>query len=224
MTTCKKRMVILGAGYVGIFLATSIVRYVTEKIGEVILIDRNPYHQLLQEIHLVAADFRTVNEVQIPILKLIDRTSIKFIQSAVKQIMPDNMVGLESIKINYDLLIVCLGASIKYFNIKGARENTLSLHSISDASLICDKMRALLKSNKKHDIIIVGGGATGVSLGGALSDFVKGSKKSDMLTITIIEALPTILSGWDERLVEKVNEVLLEKEIRIITSSAVIRG
>ena len=85
-------------------------------------------------------------------------------------------------------------------------------------------MRALLKSNKKRDIIIVGGGATGVSLGGALSDFVKRSKKSDMLTITIIEALPTILSGWDERLVEKVNEVLLKKEIRIRTSSAVIRG
>ena len=132
------------------------------------------------------------------------------------------MVGLESTEINYDLLIVCLGASTKYFNIKGARENTLPLHSISDASLICDKMRALLKSNKKHDIVIVGGGATGVSLGGALSDFVRGSKKSDMLTITIIEALPTILSGWDERLVEKVNEVLLEKEIRIRTSSAVI--
>ena len=84
---------------------------------------------MLQEIHLVAADFRTVNEVQIPILKLIDRTSIKFIQSAVKQIMPDNMVGLESIKINYDLLIVCLGASIKYFNITVARENPLPLHS-----------------------------------------------------------------------------------------------
>jgi len=62
-----------------------------------------------------------------------------------------------------------------------------------------------------------------VSLGGALSDFVKGSKKSDMLTITIIEALPTILSGWDECLVEKVNEVLLKKEIRIRTISAVIR-
>ncbi|MGN6631013.1 MAG: FAD-dependent oxidoreductase [Nitrososphaeraceae archaeon] len=149
MTTCKKRIVILGSGYAGIFLATSIARYVTEKIREVILIDRNPYHQLLQEIHLVAADFRTVNEVQIPILKLIDRTSIKFIQSAVKQIMPDkNMVGLESIKINYDLLIVCFGASIKYFNIKGARENTLSLHSISDASLICDKMRALLNQTR----------------------------------------------------------------------------
>ncbi|MFL6392408.1 MAG: NAD(P)/FAD-dependent oxidoreductase [Nitrososphaeraceae archaeon] len=224
MSTSKKRIVILGAGYAGIFLATNIARYVTEKSGEVILIDRNPYHQLLQEIHLVAAGFRTADEVKIPILRLIDRMNIKFIRSAVKQIMPDkNLVALESTEINYDLLIVCLGASTKYFDIKGARENTLPLRSISDASLICDKVGALIKSNKKHNIVIVGGGATGVSLGGALSDLVNESKKVDRLSITIIEALPTILSGWDERLVKKVNEILHEKEIRIMTSSAVTR-
>jgi NADH:ubiquinone reductase (H+-translocating) len=50
--------------------------------GETIL-DRNPYHQLLQEIHLVAAGFRTANKVQMPILKLIYRMNIKLIQSAV---------------------------------------------------------------------------------------------------------------------------------------------
>ncbi|HET7391933.1 MAG TPA: FAD-dependent oxidoreductase [Nitrososphaeraceae archaeon] len=205
MSTSKNRIVILGAGYAGIFLATNIARYVTEKSGEVILIDRNPYHQLLQEIHLVAAGFRTANEVKIPILTLIDRMNIKFIQSAVKQIMPDkNLVVLESTEINYDLLIVCLGASTKYFNIKGARENTLPLRSISDASLICDKVRVLIKSNKKHNIIFE-------------------SKKLDRLSITSIEALPTILSGWDERLVNKVNEVLHEKGIRIVTSTAVTR-
>jgi NADH:ubiquinone reductase (H+-translocating) len=224
MSTSKKRIVILGAGYAGMFLATHIARHVTEKAGEVILIDRNPYHQLLQEIHLVAAGFRTADEVKIPILTLIDGMDIKFIQSTVKKIMPDkNLVVLESREITYDLLIVCLGASTKYFNIKGARENTLPLHSISDASLICDKVRALIKSNKKHNIVIVGGGATGVSLGGALSDFVNESKRSDRLSITIIEVLPTILSGWDERLAKKVNEILHEKEIRIMTSSAVTR-
>jgi NADH:quinone reductase (non-electrogenic) len=224
MSTSKKRIVILGAGYAGIFLATNIARYVNEKSVEVILIDRNPYHQLLQEIHLVATGFRTADEVKIPILTLIDRTNVKFIRSAVKQIMPDqNLVVLEPTEINYDLLIVCLGASTKYFNIKGARENTLPLHSISDASLIYDKVRELIKSNKKHNIVVVGGGATGVSLGGALSDFVNESKKSNRLSITIIEALPTILSGWDERLVKKVNDVLHEKEIRIMTSCAVTR-
>jgi NADH:ubiquinone reductase (H+-translocating) len=89
--------------------------------------------------------------------------------------------------------------------------------------LICDKVGALIKSNKKHNIVIVGGGATGVSLGGALSELVNESKKVDRFSITIIEALPNILSGWDERLVKKVNEILHEKEIRIMTSSAVTR-
>jgi NADH dehydrogenase len=222
MTLSKKRIVILGAGYAGIFLATNISRYTKGKAGEVILIDRNPYHQLLQEIHLVAAGFRTANEVKIPILTLIDGMNIKFIQSTTKQIRPDkNLVVLESTEINYDILIICLGASTKYFNIKGAKENSLPLRSVADASLIYDKVSEFIKSNNNHDIVIVGGGATGVSLGGALSDLIKDSGKTNSISIKIIEALPTILSGWDERLVKKVNEVLNEKGITIMTSTAV---
>jgi NADH:ubiquinone reductase (H+-translocating) len=224
MRSSNKRIVILGAGYAGIFLATNIGRYFKGKEGEVILVDRNPYHQLLQEIHLVATGFRTANEVKIPILKLIDGMNIKFIQSTTKQIRPDkNLVVLESTEIKYDVLIICLGASTKYFNIKGAKENSLPLRSISDASLIYDRVGPLIKLNKKQNIVIVGGGATGVSLGGALSDFIKDSKKTDSISITIIEALPTILSGWDERLVKKVNEVLHKKGIRIMTRSPVTK-
>jgi NADH:ubiquinone reductase (H+-translocating) len=224
MILSKKRIVILGAGYAGIFFATNIARYLKDKAGEVILIDRNPYHQLLQEIHLVATGFRTANEVKIPILTLIDGMNIKFIQSTIKQIRPDkNLVVLESTEIKYDILIICLGASTKYFKIRGAEGNSLPLRSISDASMIYDKVSALIKSNNKQNIVIVGGGATGVSLAGALSDFISDSKKTDSHSITIIEALPTILSGWDERLVKKVNEVLHEKRIRLMTSAPVTR-
>jgi NADH:quinone reductase (non-electrogenic) len=222
MSSSNKRIVILGAGYGGIFLATNITRYMKEKTGEVILVDRNPYHQLLQEIHLVAAGFRTANDVKIPILGLIAGMNIKFIQSTIKQIRPDtNLVVLESTKIHYDLLIICLGASTKYFNIKGAEENSLPLRSVTNASLIYDRVSSIVNSDKKESVVIVGGGATGVSLGGALSDFINESKKSDSVSVTIIEALPTILSGWDERLVKKVEEVLREKGIRIITNSPV---
>ena len=224
MRSSNKRIVILGAGYAGIFLATNIGRYLKGKGGEIILVDRNPYHQLLQEIHLVATGFRTANEVKIPILRLIDGMNIKFIQSTTKQVRPDkNLVVLESTEIKYDVLIICLGASTKYFNIKGAKENSLPLRSISDASLIYDRVGALIKLNNEQNIVIVGGGATGVSLGGALSDFIKDSKKTDSISITIIEALPTILSGWDERLVKKVNEVLDKKGIRIMTRSPVTK-
>src|ERR671921_642847 len=198
MISSNKRIVILGAGYAGIFLATNIARYINEKAGEVILIDRNHYRQLLQEIHLVAAGFRTANEVKIPILTLIDGMNIKFIQSTIKQIRPGkNIVVLESTEIKYDILIICLGASTKYFKIRGAEENSLPLRSISDASMIYDRVSALIKSDNKPNIVIVGGGATGVSLAGALSDFIKDSKK--------------------------VNEVLHRKGIRIMTSSPVTK-
>jgi NADH dehydrogenase len=173
---------------------------------------------------LVAGGFRTANDVKIPILRLIEGMNIKFIQSTVKQIRPDrNLVVLESTEIHYDILIICLGASTKYFNIKGAEENSLPLRSITDASLIYDRISSIVNSDKKHSVVIVGGGATGVSLGGALSDFINESKKSDSVSVTIIEALPTILSGWDKRLVEKVEQVLHEKGIRIITNSPVAK-
>src|ERR671923_2281679 len=148
MSTSNKRIIILGAGYGGIFLATNLARYMKEKTGEIILVDRNPYHQLLQEIHLVAAGFRTANDVKIPILRLIAGMNIKFIQSTVKQVRPDkNLVVLELSEISYDILIICLGASTKYFNIRGAIENSLPLRSIVDASLIYDKVSALIESN-----------------------------------------------------------------------------
>ena len=111
---------------------------------------------MLQEIHLVATGFRTADEVKIPILRLIDGMNIKFIQSNTKQIRPDkNLVVLDSTEIKYDVLIICLGTSTKYFNIKGAKENSLPLRSISDASLIYDKVSTLIKSNNKENIVIV---------------------------------------------------------------------
>ena len=224
MVLSKKRIVILGAGYAGIFLATNISRSTNGNIGEVVLVDKNPYHQLLQEIHLVAAGFRTVNEVKIPILTLMEGMNIKFIQSTVKQIRPDkNLVMLELNEISYDILIICLGASTKYFNVRGAIEYSLPLRSINDASLIYDKVSALIESNNKHDIVVVGGGATGVSLGGALSDLIRETRRTNSISITIVEALPTILSGWDERLVRKVSEILNEKGIRVMTSTAVTK-
>jgi NADH:ubiquinone reductase (H+-translocating) len=224
MVLSKKRIVILGAGYAGIFLATNISRSTNGNIGEVVLVDKNPYHQLLQEIHLVAAGFRTANELKIPILTLIEGMSIKFIQSTVKQIRPDkNLVMLELSEISYDILIICLGASTKYFNVRGAIEYSLPLRSINDASLIYDKVSALIESNNKHDIVVVGGGATGVSLGGALSDLIRETRRTNSISITIVEALPTILSGWDERLVRKVSEILNEKGIRVMTSTAVTK-
>ncbi|HKO65877.1 MAG TPA: FAD-dependent oxidoreductase, partial [Candidatus Nitrosocosmicus sp.] len=112
----NKRVVILGAGYAGIFLSTNLSSKLDKDSNEIILIDRNNYHQLMQEIHLVASGFRTADQLKIPISSLIQGKNVHFIQDDIKRIVPDkNLISLNSEDIKYDELIVCLGSSTKYF-------------------------------------------------------------------------------------------------------------
>jgi NADH:ubiquinone reductase (H+-translocating) len=265
------RIVILGAGYAGMFLAINVYQsfkemHKSDKMGhggsadadiEIILVDRNPYHQLLQEIHLVAAGYRTPEQISIPINSLIDGTEIRFIQSNVEEIRADeNKVILYESTIDYDILVICLGSNTKYFGIEGAKTNTIPLRSIDDANIVHNMIQSLLlskrsiiedrikasddnakrKQNNSNpnniNITIVGGGATGVSLGGALADLLTDQVKLNVLSdtstpietdlkVTIVEALPNILIGWNPELVSRAQKILESKGVRILTNSIV---
>ena len=258
------RIVILGAGYAGMFLAMNLYHSLkeTSKGGrkrknssadiEIILVDKNSYHQLLQEIHLVAAGYRTAAEISIPVTSLIYRTEIRFIQSNVKEIrLGEHKVILNGSMVDYDLVVICLGSTTKYFDIKGAMTNTFPFRSVDDATLIHSKIQSFSLSQKSHvkdemkrnddnkkesngsnNIIIVGGGATGVSLSGAIADFLKDQANSKEqpdslsplkinLNVTIVEALPNILAGWNPELVSNARAILESKGVRILTNSEV---
>jgi NADH:ubiquinone reductase (H+-translocating) len=258
------RIVILGAGYAGMFLAINLYQSLKETSKgdrkeknsstdvEIILIDRNSYHQLLQEIHLVAAGYRTAEQISIPVTSLIYRTEIRFIQSNVKEIRAgEHKVILDESIIDYDLVVICLGSTTKYFGIKGAMTNTFTFRSIDDATLIHSKIQSFSLSQrsyikdkmKKNDddkkgsnggdnITIVGGGATGVSLGGAIADFLKDQAKLKErpdspppfkinLNVTIVEASSNILTGWNPELVNNARTILESKGVRILTNSEV---
>ncbi len=88
MSLTKKKIVILGAGYAGIFLSTNLSSKLDKNSTEIILIDRNNYHQLMQEIHLVASGYRTAEQLKIPISSLIQGKNIRFIQDDIEKIVP----------------------------------------------------------------------------------------------------------------------------------------
>ena len=89
MSLTKKKIVILGAGYAGIFLSTNLSSKLDKNSTEIILIDRNNYHQLMQEIHLVDSGYRTADQLKIPISSLIQGKNISFIQDDIEKIAPD---------------------------------------------------------------------------------------------------------------------------------------
>ncbi|MGN6623512.1 MAG: NAD(P)/FAD-dependent oxidoreductase [Candidatus Nitrosocosmicus sp.] len=217
----KNKIVILGAGYAGIFLCTNLSSKLKD-VAEITLVDRNDYHQLMQEIHLVASGFRTSEQLKIPISSLLKGKKVNFIQSNVKKVVPDKRtIILDNEEIDYDELIVCLGSSTKYFNIPGADKYTLPLRSIYDASIIQDHISKIIAEDKKNNIVIVGAGATGISLAGALAEMINLSKNKNNVKVNIVEATSTILYGWDEKIKNKVEDILKKKGIRIFHNSIV---
>src|SRR4029078_6695623 len=87
----RKTIIVLGAGYAGLFLSLNLESYIgSRKDCKIILIDKNPYHQLLQDIHFVAAGARTEQQVQISIPAMLSGRNIQFVQAIVKQIQVKN--------------------------------------------------------------------------------------------------------------------------------------
>jgi NADH dehydrogenase len=212
-------IVILGAGYAGIFAVANLCKRSGIKVT---LIDKNPYHQLLQQIHTVAAGIKKQEEITFCIKELFD-DELTFVQGSVQCIDLINKIvyvdkgGDDSgnTKIKYDYLVIALGSSNYYYDISGAQEYTHHFRSVSDALKLNKAINCL---NSGSTITICGGGATGVSLAGALAD---SDDVDGRIKIKIVEALNNILPGWDKRIISMATKSLLSNKIEIIVGSPI---
>ncbi|HXX96827.1 MAG TPA: NAD(P)/FAD-dependent oxidoreductase [Candidatus Bathyarchaeia archaeon] len=207
---------ILGAGYAGIFTAANLCNHSGMKVT---LIDKNPYHQLLQQIHTVASGIKKPENISLSIKELF-QNELSFIQGSVqaidlinKTIYVDN--NNDNSRIWYDYLIIALGSSSCYYGISGAQEYTYPFRSIDDAIKLKKVIDSLISGST---IIICGGGATGTSIAGALSDTISSSRK---IKIKIMEAQNNILPGWDKRIIEMATETLLTNNVEIVVGSPI---
>jgi NADH dehydrogenase FAD-containing subunit len=140
--------------------------------------DKNDIDVLKRKLNNILVT-KTSEQISIPVTSLIYSTEIRFIQSNVKEIRAgEHKVILDGSIIDYDLVVICLGSTTKYFGIKGAMTNTFPFRSVDDATLFHSKIqsfslsqRSYIKdkmkkndddkkgSNGGNNIIIVGGGS-----------------------------------------------------------------
>jgi NADH:ubiquinone reductase (H+-translocating) len=224
----KKKVVILGAGYGGIFVAAHLCK--ENKHFNVSLIDKNPYLQLLQQIPYIISGSKRQEDITAEIHELFAKEMqtgyLEFVQAVVESIDLENKtVRASSDKMKhevkdyeYDYLVISLGSETQYFNIAGAKENSLPFRSVQDALEIQERISNMPKNSV---IIIGGGGPTGVSLAAALSEsHPVGNKK---IHIKIIESSNNLLPGWDPRLAKTSQKVLLSRGVEILTGRKISR-
>jgi NADH:ubiquinone reductase (H+-translocating) len=217
----KRRIVVLGAGYVGISTVQTLANKLDLPNHEIVLIDKYSCHVYQGDLYEVATALhakisnkcltRLKETVATPVTEFIKPDQVKFVCDEVLEIDQYNkVIKLKKEKnLDYDYLVVGLGSSNNFFGIPGLEENALTLKTVEDALKINCKLDQYfyhLWNKQKHedvDIVVGGGGAAGVELAGELVHYVRGLCKKykypeKRVKVVLIEGMDR-LGGFKEK-------------------------
>lgn len=226
----KKRIVIIGGGFAGLQIAKKI----KSKYFQVVLIDKVNYYQFQPLMYQVATAGLEPSSIAYPHRKTFQNRKDFHIRTCLaKRVIPEEKILETSIgSLRYDYLVIATGCDTNYFGNDKLKESTYALKSISESLLA--RNRILLSFEKALSVkaeeklkelltfVIVGGGATGVELAGALADMKKTVLPKDYpeldfnkMEIHLVDASPRLLFGMSEEASAKAAETLKKRGVII---------
>ena len=214
----KKTIVILGAGYGGLMTAIKLEEKTKSRNDvDIVLVDRNLYHQYVHLAYEIVTDVKKVSDLILPIHDLLTNRKIRFIQAHVKELdLSHKVVKTNKEEIPYDELVIALGNEPNFYGIKGAEENSLSFNSVESAAKIRNELKTLFAENPKPNIVIGGGGFTGVELAGEILD-------EHRCCVTIVEGTDKVLPSWNKpEFSQKVAKVLTDMGAKLLLGKLIV--
>ncbi|MGM0410352.1 MAG: FAD-dependent oxidoreductase [Bacillota bacterium] len=236
----SKNVIILGAGYGGVSAAKKLHK-IFKRNDEVTitLIDKNPYHTLLTEIHEVAGNRIEEDAVKVDLDKLFYSTKVNLVKDNITDINLDNKrLKSSENEYSYDYLIMGTGSQPSDCGVEGVKEHTLSLWSIEDALKVKEKIEKSFQKARMTDnpierkkllsFVVCGGGFTGVEMVGELIDWVNEyCKKYNIARSEVelynVEGLDDILPSLDDKSIKKAKKHLHKNDVRIKTGDFITK-
>ena len=178
-----KRIVIAGAGYAGVVTAKRLYKRLKKADVSITLIDKNPYHTMLTELHEVAANRVQEDHVRFHLEDIFAGRNVNLLMDTMKDVdFEGKTVRCENGDVPYDYLVIALGSKPTYFGTPGAQEHTFGLWSYEDALKIrhhivdvfsrAVKEKDAAKRKSLLTFFVVGAGFTGVEMAGELAEWI----------------------------------------------------
>lgn len=230
-----ERIIIIGGGFAGLKLA----RDLKGTDNEVWLFDKNNFHQFQPLFYQVATAGLEPSSISFPLRKVFqDHKNFHVRVTEVTGIDPaKNSITTPIGEFTYDKLIIATGATTNFFGNKIIESNSIPMKSVNEALYLRNKILqnfedALSVSEEERqalmNIVIVGGGATGVEVSGALAEMKRCILPKDYpeldfkkMNIYLIEAGPKTLAAMSEESSAKSREYLEKLGVNVWTDTLV---
>lgn len=235
MHDSRPHVVILGAGYAGFAVA----RGLGGAPVRATLVNPFPYHYFTTLLHEPIARPRARERISIPLAPYLPPNVRLWLGRAVAIDPEEPAVEVEELvtaarrRVAADYLVVAVGSEPLYFGIPGLEERALAIRDLASGPLIrahVEHRLARFAAGEERAgarrIVIGGGGYTGVEVAAELAETRDDLARAAGLVpsaveIYLVEAAPTLLPGFDPRLVEYATAFLERAGIRVITGTAI---
>jgi NADH dehydrogenase len=189
----KKRILILGGGFGGVYAA----RHLDKTLGrdpniEITLVNRENFFLFTPMLHEVAASDLEITNIVSPIRELVRH--VKFfcgdaesVDLAAKRVVVSHGYGRHSHELHYDYLIIALGSTTNFFKLPGVEEHAITMKSLGDAihlrnRMVCHLEEADTECAAKDregllTFVVAGGGFAGIETIASVNDLVRDSLK-----------------------------------------------
>ncbi|MEO7924673.1 MAG: NAD(P)/FAD-dependent oxidoreductase [Chitinophagaceae bacterium] len=231
------KIVIVGAGFGGLKLA----RQLNNKPGfEVVLIDRFNYHQFQPLFYQVATAGLDASNISFPLRKVFHKSkNVRIRLAELKQVLPaENKIITNTEEISYDALVLATGADTNFFGNPEVTANAFPMKSTVEAlqlryRLLQNFEKALTANDEQElkqlmNIVVVGGGPTGVELSGALAEMRKYVLPKDYpeldfssMNIYLLEGAGKLLAAMSEKSSAQSQHYLEKLGVKVMTNALV---
>lgn len=230
------RVVIVGGGFAGLAL----VEKLKHKEVQVVLFDKNNFHQFQPLLYQVATSALEPDSIVFPFRKQISGyRNVSFRLAEVKEIQPSlNTLLTSKGRVHYDYLVLATGTTTNFFGMDTVAKNSLGMKDIRDSLNIRHMMlqnleqAAITCNDEERDaltnFVIVGGGPAGVEMAGALAEFCKYILPKDypeypsaLMNIYLIEAQDELLSTMSDKASSKTLKYLQDLNVNVMLNESV---
>ncbi|HKZ65351.1 MAG TPA: NAD(P)/FAD-dependent oxidoreductase [Chitinophagaceae bacterium] len=231
------KIVIIGAGFGGLKLA----RKLNNKAGfEVVLVNKFNYHQFQPLFYQVATAGLDASNISFPLRKIFQKSkNVRIRLAELKQVIPtENKIITDTEEISYDVLVLATGADTNFFGNQEIAANAFPMKSTVEALQLRYRLLKNLEDaltlnddgelQRLMNIVVVGGGPTGVEVAGALAEMKKYILPKEYpeldfskMSIYLLEGVGKTLAAMSEKSAIQSQQYLYKLGVKVMTNTMV---